>query len=740
MTTAYVTQNRVERAARDIVAGAAETLDLASPWVEPYPIQRLLGEALPRVRAGELAVRLVYRVAEESDLRITDLSALEALAAEGVQMRYSRRLHAKLVIADRERALVGSSNLTRRGGYGYDGRPLWRNEEGGLLVDGDAAADAASHFDRIWEEADELGPDLLGVVMDFPSVRELRFVAVREVSVGQLVVASDAAETTVVGEIRELTAYNESFPQMTEEMFLSQGLGGAPPRRINVPDIPSLFSHPVKDHGFLVAKTFFRPESAFTIARVRVLRRVRGGRGGTATVPVPPGSDVRAPSAALLRRLLGDGDVRLGRLAGHAEVGVWLRSDEILSKHLAVLGMTGSGKSNAVKHVLRTLAARGGLRVFVVDTHGEYATAAATIDGGAVLLDVSIPDRIDMLDWEMVKERFAVERMTAAIKKELRAAAAQAHEPSAFAGLLAGSGNDVVQDIADAVAADPGGFCVGKEEPRVVHEGGDDEADLSAPGLYVLDLRQTETFVVRSRKCAVLAERVFREAKSGGLPPALLVVDEAHNYVPERTTGYMAEAARHGSLGALTTVAVEGRKFGVGLVIVSQRPSRIAKDVLAQMNSQLVFRLCNLEDIGYVRESFEAADETFVMELSHLDTGVCICAGTMIEMSVRCDVPLFAPRRSFDLGAAALPAAAVLEEAVAGALPAAALVEEGEELVVFSGPEAEVTLRAEGGGHALDVDCADEKLAERVRAAVEHALAPVQPLSKSASTGLPEDA
>ena len=48
---------------------------------------------------------------------------------------------------------------------------------------------------------------------------------------------------------------------------------------------------------------------------------------------------------------------------------------------------------------------------------------------------------------------------------------------------------------------------------------------------------------MRSRKCAVLAERVFREAKAGGLPPALLVVDEAHNYLPERTTGYMAEAA-----------------------------------------------------------------------------------------------------------------------------------------------------------------------------------------------------
>ena len=244
---------------------------------------------------------------------------------------------------------------------------------------------------------------------------------------------------------------------------------------------------------------------------------------------------------------------------------------------------------------------------------------------------------------------------------------------------------------------------------------------------------------MRSRKCAVLAERVFREAKAGGLPPALLVVDEAHNYIPERTTGYMAEAARHGSLGAVTTVAVEGRKFGVGLIVVSQRPSRVAKDVLAQMNSQLVFRLANLEDLMYVRESFEAAGATFLADLPHLDTGVCICAGTMVEMPVRCDVPLFAPRHSFDLGPVELPAAAALEAAVAAELPAATLAEDGEEIVVFSGPQAEVTLRAAEGGYALDVDCADGELAERVRDAVEHALPAIPPLSKSASAELPED-
>lgn len=75
----------------------------------------------------------------------------------------------------------------------------------------------------------------------------------------------------------ELTTYNHSFPQMTEEMFLTQGYGGGSGRWIELPDPPSLFSHPIEDHGFLVAKTFFHPESAFAIGRVRVLRAASRG-------------------------------------------------------------------------------------------------------------------------------------------------------------------------------------------------------------------------------------------------------------------------------------------------------------------------------------------------------------------------------------------------------------------------------------------------------------------------------
>lgn len=718
----YLTQDDIGGAARTLVESATTTLDIASPWIEPFPIQRLVSGLLPRVRAGELKVRIVYRVAEQTDLRITDLAVLDALSADGVEVRYSRRLHAKLLVADRARALVGSSNLTRRGGYGYGTQPEWRNEEGVVLLEDDQAAQQASaHFEQIWAAASEISPELVGVVMDFPSVREFRFIAVKPVQVGQLVVASEGPERTVVGEIVELTAYNESFPQMTPEMFLSQGYGAGGTRRVTLPDLPSLFSHPNKNHGFLTAKTFFHPESAFQIGRVTVLRDASESSMRRAAVPIAPGSDVLAASAGLLRGLLGAGDLRLGRLAHHGEVTVWVRSEEILSKHLAVLGQTGSGKSNAVKHLMRELMRdREALRLFVIDTHGEYLAAAREVHENHVWLDVSVPDKINLLDWEMVKEHFRIPRMDASIKTELRDASRHARDSAQMGELLATSKNSEVREIAAAVSSDPGAYCVGVEAARIVVAGTVQEADLRRSGVYVLDLRETETFEVRSMKAAVLAAFIFADAKATpGAFETLLVVDEAHNYVPERTTGYMAEAARHGSLGAITTIAVEGRKFNLGLAVVTQRPSRVAKDVLAQLNSQLIFRLANSEDLRYVRESFEGASESFAKSIPDLDTGVCVAAGTMMSMPVQCDVPLFATRHRFTIdGQLSLSERQAAEVAIRRVLPEADSVEEDTDVLVFSDDRTEVSLRSADGSTVLDVDCNDPALAGSVHEAV----------------------
>ena len=77
--------------------------------------------------------------------------------------------------------------------------------------------------------------------------------------------------------------------------------------------------------------------------------------------------------------------------------------------------------------------------------------------------------------------------------------------------------------------------------------------------------------------------------------PILLVCEEAHRYVPNR-----GEAEYASAQDAIKRVAKEGRKYGVGLMLVSQRPSEIEPTVLSQCNSWIVLRLTNSEDQAYV--------------------------------------------------------------------------------------------------------------------------------------------
>jgi phosphatidylserine/phosphatidylglycerophosphate/cardiolipin synthase-like enzyme len=123
---------------------------LAAPWIRGGPLRRLVSAA----RTG-IVSRVLFRVKDPEDLQITDVAALLELERRGARLRYSKRLHAKIIIADGCRAIVSSSNLTEAAGFGgYEAHR--RNREMGLLVDGDdkVLRDIVAGFEAAWEEGD----------------------------------------------------------------------------------------------------------------------------------------------------------------------------------------------------------------------------------------------------------------------------------------------------------------------------------------------------------------------------------------------------------------------------------------------------------------------------------------------------------------------------------------------------------------------------------------------------------
>lgn len=653
MTVQVVNQDSVLELALKGARQAERRIWLTSPWVTARAINLLLREALPRAEAGELDIRLVYRVKEPTDLEITDLESLKALEDAGCRVRYSTRLHAKLVLVDERSAIVSSSNLTATAGYSVDGGGSWRNEELGMLVEDEPAVlvEVERQFLEIWDRATSVEASTIGIAMDFPTVNAFNFVAIREVHVGEYATTVTTSGETMVGRISQLTAYNRSFPRMNQSIWLTQGYGAAGDQRgaTEIPDLLSLFSHPSKEQGFLVTKTFFEPESVFHIAQVEVLKQLKDGRPVAQSVPAVPGGDVSRASEEVLHALLGEGDVPIGTVLHHTEVAVELRGDEVLSKHLAVLGMTGSGKSNAAKVMIRGLLAApayANLRIVVIDTHGEYAPIAETLAANPTALNVEL--RRCLLDETVVKDLLRLPRRDEVLIQKLAEVADGMSEDSDLEEMLlaleaeASLGGQLAARIRRLVevARQRDDLCLWPEEgARIVGPGGTTE-EMEAPGLYVLDLRSTPEMEPRSAKAAAVMRHVFdRNKETLGAYPCLVVIDEAQNYAPEQQTGWLTRT--RASFDAIFAIASEGRKFGTGLVISTQRPARVNKDILSQCNTHMIFRVANVEDLAAIAGSFEAASRALLGELPGFDTGVCVVGGTAIGMVVRAEVPLF---------------------------------------------------------------------------------------------------
>lgn len=118
--------------------------------------------------------------------------------------------------------------------------------------------------------------------------------------------------------------------------------------------------------------------------------------------------------------------------------------------------------------------------------------------------------------------------------------------------------------------------------------------------------------------------------------PFLIVCEEAHNYIP-RTGGAEYKASRK----SLERIAKEGRKYGLSLMVVSQRPSEVSETIFSQCNNFISLRLTNVNDQNYVRALMPENSNAIADILPNLGSGECLIVGdaTIIPSVVKLDMP-----------------------------------------------------------------------------------------------------
>jgi DNA helicase HerA-like ATPase len=395
-----------------------------------------------------------------------------------------------------------------------------------------------------------------------------------------------------------------------------------------------------------------------------------GFRRGVTRYPVP-GAPVYPVSTDDLQQIYAAQDrphVHIGHVHPTRDVRAALYVDALLGKHFALLGSTGTGKSTAAALILHRICAltpQG--HIVMIDPHGEYA--AAFSDNGEVLDVGNLQMPYWLLNFEEHCEVFLTSTGTqrqidgdilarcllaARLKSRLAQDIGKLTVDSPIPYLLSDLSNILQQEMGKMDR-------VGDNAPFLRIKGKIDEiksdprygfmfsgmlvADTMAaflkrvfrmPGegrpISIVDVSGVPSEIT-SVVVAVLSRLVFDYAIwSRGEPhrPILLVCEEAHRYVPNERNADGSSVAR-----ILGRIAKEGRKYGVSLGLITQRPSDLAEGVLSQCGTIIAMRLSNDRDQAFVRAVMPEGARGFLDALPALRNRECIIVGEGVATPIR---------------------------------------------------------------------------------------------------------
>ena len=289
----------------------------------------------------------------------------------------------------------------------------------------------------------------------------------------------------------------------------------------------------------------------------------------------PPiaGSQVfRAGEEEIKYFLRSQSGLYLGKLLG-TDLKVYISIKELIDRNLVIFGVKRSGKSYTVRVLIEELVKKG-LPVVVIDPHGEYNFKHEN----------DTPEEVRLMDY------FGISPMSFSSFNKI-------YSPEVEA-------NPEVDEHIDPDLAD---------DPHFV-------SSLVVPGqVTTINLRGASPDIA----CSIvgsLTEKLFELRKLNKIPPFFYALDEVHNYAPQDLRLVGAREAKY-SLAQISRVASEGGKFGIGLMLVSQRPAWVSKSVIAPLSGYIITRVTARNDKTVVKSSVTGADDYMhIIERLQTDT------------------------------------------------------------------------------------------------------------------------
>jgi DNA helicase HerA-like ATPase len=395
-------------------------------------------------------------------------------------------------------------------------------------------------------------------------------------------------------------------------------------------------------------------------------------------------SSVYAVASATINSIYqqyAEGNFSLGHLSLIPDQQANINLDAFLSRHGAILGQTGGGKSWTVASFLQKISAFPQSTIVLFDLHGEYASAfgdeADVISGSDIELPYWLMNSEELLGLMVDRSESAAPNQIAKFKELLQAAKDNHAENQAlgldritidtpvyfdFAEILNEFRRLDTQMVTGANNRPKQGPLFGQFTRllmRVDSRLNDRRYDLifhpttyatsasmedlfrrllgeqatSRKKVLIIDLSPVP-FDVRNSVISLILRCLFdfaywyRRVNEEAYPIAVFA-DEAHIYLNDTDTD--ARSSRESA----ERIAKEGRKYGISLTVISQRPREVSATILSQCNSFLCLRISNPDDQSYVRNLLPDSVRGITSMFSTLRRGECILLGDSVMMPTR---------------------------------------------------------------------------------------------------------
>ena len=373
-----------------------------------------------------------------------------------------------------------------------------------------------------------------------------------------------------------------------------------------------------------------------------------------------------------------DTAVRVGCLRQDSTIPAMVRTDEMLGKHFAILGTTGTGKSCTTALIFRAILAQNPkAHIVLLDPHNEYSTSFSDIAEIITPHNMALP--YWLLTWEELLEvligrtddrKAEIEILAELIplckskygqktnsndRVALKRALVMANRftvdtpvPYRISDLLAMIDDKMgmlenkrdlspyrwLKQRIDIISQDQrysfmfGGFTVNDSMAQIL--GRFFRIPVNGKPITILELTGLPTEIVNV-VVSVLCRMTFDFALWGeGHVPVTLVCEEAHRYVPANANTGFDPAKR-----AIAKIAKEGRKYGASLCIITQRPAEIDPTILSQCNTVFALRMSNDRDQQIVQSAIADTGSGLLEFLPALGSREAIAFGDGMTLPVR---------------------------------------------------------------------------------------------------------